>query len=369
MENTRFENLKKYPAPALPRSIFTGEWDTGHIQGIAIDTERKYIYYSYTTVLVKADLEGNVIGTVSGLTGHLGCLSYNGGDRCVWGSIEYKHDSIGKGIMARTGIQLAEEDAFYIAIFDVDKIDRVGMDAEADGIMTAVYLPDVCDDFDGEGEQGKPHRFACSGIDGVGFGPRFGERMVSPYMLYVAYGIYGDNERDDNDHQVILEYDWRKLKPFAKPLTQGEPHHSGARCENKLFFYTGNTTWGVQNLEYDNYLDAWIVAVYVGKKEKFRNPPIFIIDRKIAPEMGELKGLCGREGLLLTGAHLGVADPATGVYGCDFNHGTTGIISLGGGYYYFSFDKKIKRDEKKYNSSDIKLCKYTGEGEMFEVVE
>ena len=63
MENNRFELLKKYPAPALPREITTGEWTGGHIQGIAIDTERKYIYYSYTTDLIKADLNGNVIGT------------------------------------------------------------------------------------------------------------------------------------------------------------------------------------------------------------------------------------------------------------------------------------------------------------------
>lgn len=370
MENNRFELLKKYPAPALPRSITTGEWTGGHIQGIAIDTERKYIYYSFTTDLIKADLDGNVIGTVGGLTGHLGCLAFNGGDRCVWGSIEYKHDSIGKGIMSRTGVKIADEDAFYIAIFDVDKIDRVGMDAEKDGIMTAVYLPDVCEDFDSEGEQGAPHRYACSGIDGVTFSPRPGERQVSPYMLYVAYGIYNDVNRDDNDHQVILEYDWRKIKPFAKPLTQGEPHHSGARCENKLFFYTGNTNWGIQNLEYDTYLDAWLVAVYKGNKEKFRNPPMFFIDRKIAPEMGELKGLCGREGLLLTGAPIGIEDPATGVCGCDFPRGSTGIIALGNGHYYFSFDKKEKRDDIRYHSSVIKLCKFTGEGnEMFEVVE
>ena len=66
MENNRFESLKNYPAPALPRSIFAGEWTGGHIQGIAVDTERKYIYYSFTTVLVKADLDGNVVGTVEG---------------------------------------------------------------------------------------------------------------------------------------------------------------------------------------------------------------------------------------------------------------------------------------------------------------
>lgn len=369
MEKTRFESLKEYPAPALPRSIFAGEWTNGHIQGIAIDTERRYIYYSFTTILVKADLEGRIIGTVKGITGHLGCISYNGGDRCVWGSIEYKHDSIGKGIMARTGVTIADEDAFYIAIFDVDKIDRLDMDAEADGIMTAVYLPEVCEDFAAEGEQGRPHRFACSGIDGVGFGPRFGERQVSPYMLYVAYGIYGDTDRDDNDNQVILEFDWRRIKSLALPLKQGAPHHSGARCENRFFFYTGNTNWGIQNLEYDTYLDAWLVAVYVGKKECFRNPPMFVIDRRIAPETGELKGLCGREGMLLTAAPIGTPDPATGVYGCDFNHGTTGIISLGNGYYYFSFEKKLKREDIKYHSSDIKLCRYTGKGEMFEVVD
>lgn len=34
-------------------------------------------------------------------------------------------------------------DGFYIAIFDVSKIDRMDMDAEQDGVMTAVYLNEV----------------------------------------------------------------------------------------------------------------------------------------------------------------------------------------------------------------------------------
>lgn len=360
--------MKRIAPETMPLSIKSGNWTNGHIQGIAVDKVNGYIYYSYTTVLVKSKLDGTVIGSVEGLSGHLGCLDFNDEDGKVYGSIEYKHDAIGKGILkSNPDAKLSDEDAFYIAIFDVDKIDRMQMHAERDGVMTTVYLPDVVSDY--SFNNGFEHKYACSGIDGVSFGPAFGAGKDSKQMLYVAYGIYGDVNRDDNDHQVILEYDWRKLKPFAKPLTQGEPHHSGARCENKFFFYTGNTNWGVQNLEYDTYLDAWLVAVYKGNKEKFRNPPMFIIDRKIAPEMGELKGLCGREGLLLTGAPLGVVDPATGVYGCDFNHGTTGLIALGNGYYYFSFDKKIKRDEVKYHSSDIKLCRYTGEGEMFEVVE
>lgn len=45
---------------------------TGHIQGIATDAERKYMYYSFTTSLIKTDMNGNVIGSVKGLAGHLG---------------------------------------------------------------------------------------------------------------------------------------------------------------------------------------------------------------------------------------------------------------------------------------------------------
>ena len=47
----------------MPRSIYGGLWRAGHVQGIALDTEHKHIYYSFTTMLVKTDLQGNVIGT------------------------------------------------------------------------------------------------------------------------------------------------------------------------------------------------------------------------------------------------------------------------------------------------------------------
>ena len=85
-------------------------------------------------------------------------------------------------------------------------------------------------------------------------------------MLFVAYGVWGDNARTVNDNQVILMFDWRSFGDAAKPLSQAAPHHSGVRSAERFFLYTGNTTWGVQNLEYDSYLDAWIVAVYIVKK-------------------------------------------------------------------------------------------------------
>ena len=52
--------------------LFTGKWGKLHIQGIAVDRAKGYVYYSFTTKLVKARLDGEIVGTVDGLVGHLG---------------------------------------------------------------------------------------------------------------------------------------------------------------------------------------------------------------------------------------------------------------------------------------------------------
>lgn len=76
-------------------------------------------------------MEGNIIGSVKGLAGHLGCIAYNYDDGRVYGSLEYKHDSIGEYILKNLlGDGTEVEDGWYVAIFDVDKIDRMDMDAE-----------------------------------------------------------------------------------------------------------------------------------------------------------------------------------------------------------------------------------------------
>ena len=43
----------------LPNTILSGFWKEGHVQGIAVDTQRGFVYYSFTTILLKTDLEGN----------------------------------------------------------------------------------------------------------------------------------------------------------------------------------------------------------------------------------------------------------------------------------------------------------------------
>ena len=320
----------------LPLDIYSGVWNGGHCQGIALDTKREYIYYSYTTMLVKTDLQGKVVGTVTGLLGHLGCIDFCDADGRLYGSLEYKNDVIGRGILKHVGSDAQLENAFYIAIFDVDKIDRVGMDASADGVMTSVYLKEVVEDYQAKVTNGgKPvdHRFCCSGIDGTTFGKIPGDPDGKTH-LFVAYGVYNDVTRTDNDYQVILCYDTENWKQYEQPLYQSAMHHSGpAAPDRKFYLYTGNTNWGIQNLEYDEATGNFLLAVYPGRKPQFRNWPMFIIDGSKPPKWEAVSGVePAMEGETLT--LLGE--------GYDFPYGSTGLYSLGDGRFYVSHDGRTE---------------------------
>lgn len=313
-------------------NIKVGGFTTGHIQGIATDKERKYMYYSFTTCLVKTDMDGNIIGTVKGLAGHLGCIAYNYEDGRVYGSLEYKHDKIGSNILKRIGDDIDVTDGFYVAVFDVTKINRMDMDAEGDGIMVAVHLKEVLEDYTAEG-----HRYGCSGMDGITFAPVPGDCEGKKY-LYVAYGIYSDTQRNDNDYQVLLRYDVEGWSQFEKPLNQKNMHRKGPeKPESKYFVYTGNTTYGVQNLEYDEVTKCMFMAVYKGVKEKFPNFPMYVVDMKKEAKRDKIINL-NEDGDIMHLALLGQKDESTGIYGIDFPYGATGMISLGDGNFYFSRD-------------------------------
>lgn len=323
-----------------PKTIKSGPFKTGHIQGIAVDTEKGYVYYSYTTILIKTDLQGNIIGSVTGLLGHLGDLDFNPQDGRVYGSLEYKNDAIGKGILKAEKSSFKPNNAFYIAIFDVDRITREDMSAEKDGIMTTVHLSTVVDDYLDiiELDNGKwEHRLGCSGIDGVAFGPKFGKKG-GKQLLTVTYGIYSDHKRSDNDYQVLLQYDVKKWKKYERPLSHENMHREGpARPNGEYFAYTGNTNYGVQNIEYDEDLKVWWLAVYAGSKPQFPNYNLFAIDGTVKPTKSALKGVPYIDKAnTLTLWDKGEQDSKTGIRGWRFGVGSTGIAYLGKGMYYFS---------------------------------
>lgn len=324
-----------------PKHIQTGWYKSGHCQGIALDMEKGYMYCSFTTSLIKLDLDGRLIGSVKGLLGHLGCIDFHEADGKVYGSLEYKNDAIGQGILKNARKDGSVQDGFYVAVFDVDKIDRVDMDACTDGVMKAVWLRDVLEDYKSPG-----HRYGCSGIDGLAFGPMFGASPSSKEYLCVAYGIYSDVERTDNDHQVILCYDTANWDQLAQPLFQTAPHTSGPAPYARYFVYTGNTTYGVQNLEYDAYTRRWYMAVYRGQKTSFPNPGLFAVDGSIAPKPAPLKGMDEFGFVLALDEH--------GINGWDLDLGSTGLFAFGDGRYYISHPKHGEQGD----STEIVLYRY-----------
>ena len=324
-----------------PKELFSGYWKEGHVQGIAVDLRRGFVYYSFTTILLKTDLNGNPVGSVEKLAGHLGCIQFDDKRNLVYGSLELKHDAIGRGIQNRLGYDPCEEDCFYAVCFDAEKINRMRMNAECDGVMKAVWLSDVVDDYrSADPVSGKDHRYGCSGIDGFSLGPVFGSAPDSPEKLMITYGIYGDTGREDNNHQVLRQYDPSIFETYGRKLTQAKPHQSGpAHSEEVYFLYTGNTVYGVQNLEYDAFSRTWLVCVYEGKKETYTNFPLFFIDGCVPAMEAPLAGRAGEIGKLLTLAKLG-EEGKQGLFGSFFPLGSTGVSSLGDGFFYFSVPLK-----------------------------
>lgn len=336
----------------LPETIFSGNWKEGHVQGIAVDTERGFVYYSFTTILLKTDLQGNALASVENIVGHLGCIAFDKEANRVYGSLELKHDIIGQGIMERTGIRLAEEDAFYLVSFDLSKLDRMGMDAEKDDIMRAVYVRDVVRDYSQKDDlTGLPGRYGCGGMDGVSVGPVFGAPADSQRKLFLAEGIKKELDRTDNDHQVLLQYDLSVFDTYGQPLTQLAPHHNGPEaCEERYFFYTGNTNWGIQNLEYDPDTRYWFTAVYPGAKAEFENFKMFAIDGTVPAKEAPLEGRPGETGLLLTSAKIGKGYKDDRICGSYFKWGSTGIASVGNGEFYISQHGVIKEEELHFTN-------------------
>jgi len=343
------------PPSSLPLTQNGGTWASGHVQGIAVDLKGGYIYYSFTNLLAKYDFSGKLVGTLVGWTGHLGDLDFNPDDGKVYGSLEYKADN-----------------AFYIAVIDVSRLDRIGVEASETELFRTVYLPEVASDysadvdgdgrFDGNIADTADHRYGCSGIDGVAFGPAFGQAEGKRFLT-VAYGIYGNTDRSDNDHQVLLQYDTAEWGRFARPLSEAAPHRNGpAQADGKYFVRTGNTTYGVQNLAYDPAAERWLMGVYQGRKASFPNYLLFAVEARERPVMVDLIGVPSpdgpkwEQGLLLGLAEDGLEDPATGIRGWH-QKADVGLQPVGGGLHYLAVNSGGNGEQ----AADLTLMRWTGD--------
>lgn len=348
----------------LPDSIYSGKQGKFHVQGVAVDQAKGFVYFSFTDRLIKTDLQGKLIGSVNGFVGHLGDLDI-AEDGKIYGSLEYKNDAIGKGITKTLGLQQSQQNGFYIAIFDASKITRPNMSAEEDDLLRTVYIKEAVIDYEASINTGKetlPHRFACSGIDGLAFAPAPGSPDANKKYLYVAYGVYGDTTRRDNDYQVLLQYDISNWNKYGKRLSQDQLHQSGpAKPLEKYFVKTGSTRYGIQNLAYDDYTGNFFAAVYRGSKNSFPNYDLFVIDAHQKPGKDQISS--GKEKITVKTFPLlqsGPKDPSTGIRGWHFKWGSTGLCPLGNGLFYISHNKK---DQSGQEQSTVYKYKWVGDAD------
>lgn len=356
-------------SPSMPSSIYSGKQGGLHVQGVVVDKNGD-VYFSFTDKLIKMDRSGKVIGSVIGFVGHLGDLDITG-DGKIYGSLEYKNDAIGKGIKKELGVKTQNEDGFYIAIFDGSRIVRENMNAEKEDLLRTVYIKEAVDDYIAKvkvGDKEVAHRFACSGIDGVAFAPAIGSTNLNKKFLYVAYGVYGDTARNDNDHQVILKYDVSDWDKYAQPLAQDRLHHSGPKKPlEKYFVKTGNTRYGIQNMTYDPYTGNLFAAVYKGSKSQYPNYDLFVVDGKKKPSKGIL--VSNNHQLKVKTLSLlqaGENDPKSGVRGWRFPYGATGMFPLGNGLFYISHNEKTKDGQQQ---STVYKYKWVGDNNVAFVME
>lgn len=299
-----------------------------HIQGLALDKKEKCLYCSFTSAFFKCDLEGNVIGSVTGINGHLGAMTYEPKSKKVYASLEIKDDEIGRGVSDALGAERHEKAAsrFYVAEIDVRKIDRLEVPFEE--AMTLHPIEEVAKDYLDTVEVNGvtlEHKYGCSGMDGVAIAPGFGAKGKEKF-LYVAYGVYGDTTRVDNDYNILLCF---RMDDLAKPV-------------HKYFVKTGNTRYGVQNMTYDADSERLYLAVYKGSKSQYPNYSLFSLDIHQKPFMGKLENVPYEENEV---------EQVSVTEGSFFKWGSTGLYSLGDGRWYIS--KNGKKDG--YQFSDVTL--------------
>lgn len=319
-------SLPTASAQTLPAKFEVKIKAKDHVQGMAIDTTARCFYLSFTTSLVKTDYEGNVLASIDSINGHLGAMTFDAASRRLYASLECKDDVIGQGIAKHLGTEAVSQELskFYIMVFDVDG-GQAGPGAGNPVISGQFEVAEAIADY--------KTRYGCSGIDGVTIAPQIGKKKGKP-RLYVAYGVYGDISRRDNDHQILLEY---KLDAFKPGIT-------APKASAKYFIFTGNTTWGVQNLCFDPKTECIFMACYMGKKPEFPNFSLFAVPVAQKPVKKVLRGLeDDGEHLSLALWQQGLLGSVKGIRGWRFSDATTGICTLGDGTWFVSTPLKLKK--------------------------
>ncbi len=195
-----------------------------HLQGFTTDNE--FVYWSFTDSLVKTNLNNTVIAQVPVLGGHLGDIDYYGGK--IYASL------MGNALR---GEPWGQWTSFHIDVFDCDTL-----------ALEKMIRLDPCYKM----HANIPENHGFRGIDGVAVKSGADGRPE----LWVAAAL-----------ETAPEYDKQMLMHF---------NLDGELIEIK-YFKTGNTTFGIQNLDYEDDTGLFWFTTYGGHKEFQTNTGLFSV--------------------------------------------------------------------------------------------
>ena len=202
-----------------------------HLQGFSTDNEKKYIYWSFTDSLVKTNIAGTMISQVHIGNGHLGDVDYYNGKIYV----SFLGDAL-------PGKAWDDWTSFYIYVFDATDLK----------LIDKIRLSE-CEKYkEIAGQENDTRGF--SGVDGVAIGrdPESGERKI-----HIACALITD-ERYAN--QIILQLSL------------------DGNYEKEFYINTGNTVYGIQNLDYDEEAGHFWFTTYGSSKPFQAKNTLFKID-------------------------------------------------------------------------------------------
>lgn len=173
-----------------------------HMQGFT--SGKGFMYWSFTDCIVKTTISGTMRCQTEIKGGHLGCIDYYDGK--IYGSY------LGNALPGKVWNDWS---SFKVYVFDADDlhvIDIINMD------ICDYYKSISCFDNDTRGFQG---------IDGIAIGK---DPATKERKLFAACALYSNEKYD---HQIILQCSL------------------DGKYEKEYHFKTGNTVFGIQNLDYD----------------------------------------------------------------------------------------------------------------------
>lgn len=320
LTNPKLSFASPYMAASNTADEYFDKIGTGHLQGMCVDDDLRYMYVSYTNGIGKIDMQtGEVAGYLTGFDGglHIGCLAYYDGH--IYGSFEAQATH-------KFYIIQVDESQFWGVMDTREKwLDAVRVILLWEPTVDARDL--MGDDWDnGDGIAGRSeevgHRYSNAGIDGVTFGTypgEFGKADADVYM-FVSYGTYwftnGDTKlsnRLDDEHIILQAYNTKDFLneanntqyllelAYTDTTTPDQNGVANARsiyyaedsilhAEKALFCFVGNTQWGCQQIEFDRSTgDIWLSTYGASDGSPVAGSTWHVVDGSKAPQNKEIQ--------------------------------------------------------------------------------